>query len=109
MLARLRHQCVQIIAGGGDPEDESSVDRRRIPHGDLMVTRCLRHAMCAGSRIAEGGQGVDEFGAAELGFEFADAIDHIALEVFDGWRSWRVGLFEPVERAAEVPKLVKCR
>ena len=58
-----------------------------------MVSRTLQNAMCAESRVAEGGQGVDEFGAAEQGFEFADAIHHSALEVCDDWGSRGVGSF----------------
>jgi hypothetical protein len=63
--------------------------------------------MCAGSRIADGSQSVDEFGTAELGFEFADAIHHLTLEVFDDGGSRGVGFFEPGERAAKMPKLIK--
>jgi hypothetical protein len=68
----------------------------------------MRRTMCAGSRIAKGGQRVDELGAAELGFEFPDATHHIALEVCDDGRSRGVGFFEPCERAAKMPKLVEC-
>jgi hypothetical protein len=77
-----------------------------MPHGDKMVTQTIRRAMCGGSRAAKGGQSVGKFGAAELGFEFADAIHHIAFEVPDGGRSRGVGRFEPGERAPKMPKLV---
>jgi len=50
-----------------------------------------QRAMCSLSRIAKGGQSVDEFGAAGAGFEFADAIHHMTLEVFDDRRSRGVG------------------
>jgi hypothetical protein len=63
--------------------------------------------MCAGSRIANRGQSVDEVGASELGFEFADAIHHVALEVLDDGRSRGVGCFESGERAAKMPEFVK--
>jgi hypothetical protein len=66
-----------------------------------------QRAMCSLSRIAKGGQSVDEFGAAGAGFEFADAIHHMTLEVFDDRRSRGVGFFEPGERAAKMPKLIK--
>jgi len=90
MLVRLHCQPVSILRAGGNPKDEGGVDRRQIPHGVWMVARGMQHAMCVGSRIAKGGQSVDEFGATELGFEFADAIDHLALEVCDDRRSSRV-------------------
>ena len=64
-----------------------------------------------GSRIAMGRQSVDKFGAAELGFEFADAIHHATFEVFDDGRSRGVSFFEPGERPTKMPKLIKggCR
>jgi hypothetical protein len=69
--------------------------------------RCTSCPESVVSRIANGGQSVDEFGAAELGFEFADAIQHITLEVFDDWGSRGVGCFESGECAAKMPKLIK--
>jgi len=63
--------------------------------------------MYAESRVANGDQSVNEFGATELGFEFGDAIHHIASEVFNDWHSRGVGLFEPGEGATKVPKLIE--
>jgi hypothetical protein len=63
--------------------------------------------MCATSRVAKGGLRVDKFGAAELSFEFADAMHDIALEVLDDGGSRSVGCFEPGMRAAKMAKLVK--
>jgi len=63
--------------------------------------------MCAESRVAKGGQSIDEFGTAELGFEFPDATHHNALEVCDDGSSGGVCVFEPGERAAKMPQLIK--
>jgi hypothetical protein len=96
MLVRLRNRCF-CIAGGGEPEDECGVDRRRMPHGERNITRTVRHGMCAGSRIAEGSQSVDDFGDAELDFEFADAILHTTLEVLDDGRTRGVAIVDRFE------------
>ena len=63
--------------------------------------------MCAGSRVAKSGKGVDEFGAAKLGFQFPDPSHHNAFEVCDDGRSRGVGVFEPGKRAAKMPQLIK--
>jgi hypothetical protein len=60
-----------------------------------------------GSQVAKGSQSVNEFSAAELGLKFADAFHHLVLEVCDDRRSRGVGCFEPGERAAEMPQLIK--
>jgi hypothetical protein len=63
--------------------------------------------MCSLSRVAKRGQGVDEFRAAELGFEFPDATHHNALEVCDNGRCRGVGFFEPCERAAKMAQFIE--
>ena len=100
MLVRLRCRRCLILGGGDYSKDEGGVDHRRIPHGGRMVTRTLRRALCAESRVAERGQIVDEFGAAMLSFEFPDATHHNALEVCDDGRSRGVCVFEPGQRTA---------
>jgi hypothetical protein len=82
----------------------------RAPWSELNAVMGAAHrcvTAITGSRTTKGGQSVGEFGVAELGFEFADAIHGIALEVPDDGRSRGVGRFEPGERAPKMPKLVK--
>ena len=62
---------------------------------------------CRESRIANGGQCVDELGAPELRFEFADAIHHIPLQAFNDRRSSGMSLFKPRERPAKMPKFIQ--
>jgi hypothetical protein len=106
MQFRIRCRCF-LILDGDDLEDERSCDPRRIPLGDRRVTRTVWRAMCAGLGVAKGGGSVDEFDAAELGFDFPDAIHHTTLEAFDDGRSRGVSFVEPGERAAKMSKLIE--
>ena len=63
--------------------------------------------MCAGLGVAKGGVSVDEFDAAELGFDFSDAIHHTTLEALDDGRSRGVSFVEPGERATKMSKLIE--
>jgi len=74
MLVRLRCQCTQIVAGGGDPEDERGIDRKRMPHGSWRVAR-IEHGECEASHKSQGaGLGICGWLLFGFSFKIGDAI-----------------------------------